>query len=64
MSEMKTFVVTINDKSYTIREFDIDYALCSAYRKYHLGKVNVYDKIFWHLGTTKEVVTWFEVDEN
>ena len=64
MPGLRTFVITINDKSYTIRAVDIDEALCSVYRKYYLGKVNAYDMIFWHLGTTKEIVTWFEVNEN
>ena len=57
---MKTFIVTVNGKEYDIRALDEDEALCTAYRKYHLGKVNVFEHILWHLGTTKEVVTIVE----
>jgi len=60
---MKTFSVTVNGKEYKIRAKDVDDALCSAYRKYYLGKVNVFQHILWHLGTTKEVVTIVEIEE-
>jgi len=61
MGGLKTFSVTMNEKTYLIKDLDIDDALCTAYRKYHLGKKNVYGEILWHLGCTKEHVTWSEV---
>ena len=59
--ELKTFSVTMNEKTYVIKDWDIDGALCTAYRKYHLGMVNVYDHILWHLGCTQEQVEWREL---
>ena len=60
---MNTFKVTVNDKEYTIQARDVDEAMCSAYRKYYVGKANVFDHIMWHLGKTKEVVTIVEIVE-
>ena len=59
-NQIKTFIVTVNGKEYQISALDKDEALCTAYRKYHLGKVNVFNDILWHLGTTKEVVSIIE----
>ena len=61
MEELKTFSVTMNEKTYVVKDWNVDGALCTAYRKYHFGKVNVYDHILWHLGCTKEQVTWREL---
>jgi len=61
MSYMRTFIVTVNDKTYTVRARDVDDAMCSAYRKYYMGKSNVFDNIMWYVGKTKEQMSVKEV---
>ena len=58
---MKTYVVTVNDKTYTFRARDVDDALCSAFRKYYVGKVNVFDNIMWAAGCAKVQMSVKEV---
>ena len=62
-SPYKTFVVTFDGVPYTVRAHDMDEAACSAYRKHHKGKVNVYDSIFWYTFRTGETFTVREVED-